>query len=230
MALPSKVSLRARLRARRRAGTNSAVGPETVGSDGAHLARVTLEWLAALNGSHPGMIVLAYISTAHEPPTAELLRACTAAGYKVHVPVCEPDFQLSWVRWDPQSELVRSTLAPVMEPCGPRASYEELAGDSSVAPSSAAPSGAPASARAGAQVLAIIVPALAVDATGARLGQGGGYYDRFLARSPGVPLAAVIYDNEFLPAGDLPHNSLDMPVNYALTPSAWIPLGRAAIL
>jgi 5-formyltetrahydrofolate cyclo-ligase len=51
----------------------------------------------------------------------------------------------------------------------------------------------------------LIVPALAVDRGGHRLGRGGGSYDRALARvGPAVPTIALIYDGELLdkvPAG-----------------------------
>lgn len=214
-----KVALRSLIRARRRAAASPVAAQSgdssaavSANTTGANLTKNTLDWLGTLSESHPGMVVCAYISTGYEPSTQELLRACTAAGYSVYVPVCEPDFQLSWVLWHPNVELVRSTLAPVMEPQGPRIPFADLA---SVV-------GAPS---ADGQVRAIVVPALAVDTDGIRLGQGGGYYDRFLAGISGVPLAAIIYDDECLPAGTLPHDSLDMPVNYALTPSAWIRLG-----
>ncbi|MHA7177989.1 5-formyltetrahydrofolate cyclo-ligase [Arthrobacter sp. Sr24] len=214
-----KVALRTLIRARRRAtaGADAAqsggsADAMSVNTTEANLTKNTLDWLTTLSGGHPGMVVCAYISTGYEPPTQEILRACTAAGYSIYIPVCEPDFRLSWVRWHPDVQLIRSELAPVMEPIGPRISFEVLsvgAGGSS----------------SNDQVRAIIVPALAVDTAGIRLGQGGGYYDRFLAGVSGVPLAAVIYDDECLPAGTLPYDSLDMPVDYALTPSAWIPLG-----
>src|SRR5258708_85847 len=51
----------------------------------------------------------------------------------------------------------------------------------------------------------VIVPALAVDRRGRRLGRGGGSYDRALARvGAAVPTVALIYDGELLdevPAG-----------------------------
>lgn len=214
-----KVALRSLIRARRRVsagpdGAQPGGSTDAVGANAteANLTKNTLDWLTTLSASHPGTAVCAYISTGYEPPTQEILRACTAAGYSIYVPVCEPDFRLSWVRWHPEVPLIRSTLAPVMEPMGPRIPFELLSAEAGAASSHD-------------QVRAIIVPALAVDTAGIRLGQGGGYYDRFLAGVSGVPLAAVIYDDECLPVGTLPYDKLDMPVNYALTPTAWIPLG-----
>ena len=45
----------------------------------------------------------------------------------------------------------------------------------------------------------VLVPALAVDRAGNRLGRGGGSYDRALARvGPLIPVIALLYDDELL--------------------------------
>ena len=62
----------------------------------------------------------------------------------------------------------------------------------------------------------IIVPGLAFDASGNRLGRGGGYYDRLLEGFNGT-MAAVAFEFQLLPK--IPHNSLDIPVNYIVTES-----------
>ncbi len=59
-----------------------------------------------------------------------------------------------------------------------------------------------------------IVPALAFDKDGFRLGYGGGYYDKFLKIFLGVSLG-VAYDS--LIADKLPRGIYDMPVNIILT-------------
>ena len=71
----------------------------------------------------------------------------------------------------------------------------------------------------------VIVPALAVDTAGRRLGQGGGSYDRALGRVPArVPVLAVVHDDELLdaavsPLPMLPHDRL---VHAVATPSRWL--------
>ena len=138
-----------------------------------------------------------------------LLEALCAAGHLVFVPVCEAGYQLSWTRWTPGVQKVRSARAPVLEPSGPRVPFACLG-----------------------EVDGILLPALAVDTTGVRLGQGGGYYDRFLASLaspagggvPATPTAGVVHEQEVFPPGVLPHDVLDRPVDWVVTPGDW---GRA---
>ena len=90
------------------------------------------------------------------------------------------------------------------------ASYE---GPDSLVPARAActsrrkpPRGVDAIARAD----VVLVPALAVDQAGNRLGRGGGSYDRALARvGPLIPVIALLYDAELLepPASRAPRHA-----------------------
>lgn len=83
----------------------------------------------------------------------------------------------------------------------------------------------PPDAVAGADV--ILVPALAVDRAGNRLGRGGGFYDRTLPLCrPDARLIAVVRDCEVLDA--LPAEPHDVPMTHALTPgSGLVSLGNA---
>jgi len=67
----------------------------------------------------------------------------------------------------------------------------------------------------------VIVPGVAFDTHGHRLGRGGGYYDRMLARYSGIK-AAVAF--EFQLFDHIPNESNDIPVNYILTESKVIDL------
>ena len=61
----------------------------------------------------------------------------------------------------------------------------------------------------------IIAPALAVSESGARLGRGAGYYDRYL-ESYRAKVAAVVYANEVL--DEIPSQAHDQSVDYIVTP------------
>jgi 5-formyltetrahydrofolate cyclo-ligase len=64
----------------------------------------------------------------------------------------------------------------------------------------------------------VVVPALAVDRRGVRLGRGGGSYDRALARlAAGATAVALLHDGELLDA--LPAEAHDRAVTAAVTPS-----------
>lgn len=64
----------------------------------------------------------------------------------------------------------------------------------------------------------IVLPALAVDRLGMRLGQGGGSYDRALTRRrAGCWTVAVVFDDEL--ALRVPQEAHDLPVDAVLTPS-----------
>jgi 5-formyltetrahydrofolate cyclo-ligase len=65
---------------------------------------------------------------------------------------------------------------------------------------------------------AVVVPALAVDGFGFRLGRGGGYYDRALAHArPDAVLVTVVFDDERV--DELPREVHDRPVTAVVTPS-----------
>jgi 5-formyltetrahydrofolate cyclo-ligase len=67
----------------------------------------------------------------------------------------------------------------------------------------------------------VIVPALAVDRQGNRLGRGGGSYDRALARvGAAVPTIALLYDGELL--DEVPAGPGDQPVRAVARPQEGI--------
>ncbi len=197
----SKEEARAHFRAQRQAM------PPAVRARAADGLRTQVrQWLRDQRGPADGELVAAYLSMDPEPGTTGLLESLTRDGYEVVVPICEPDYQLSWCRWHTDSELRRSVRAPLLEPVGQRSHFSELLDHH------------------GAFSL-VLVPGLAVDRSGTRLGQGGGYYDRFLAQLrtivPDVPAAAYVYDHELLPGLSLGRTELDMPQTGVFTPSAF---------
>lgn len=78
-----------------------------------------------------------------------------------------------------------------------------------------APPALPETALADAEL--IVVPALAVDRRGVRLGRGGGFYDRSLVlAAPDARLVALVRDRELL--DELPAEPHDVPMTHAIAP------------
>ena len=134
--------------------------------------------------------VAAYLSMGSEPGTGPLIDALLSRGTAVIVPVTTTGGALDWVRYTPDASLGPSALG-VPEPDGPRLGSDALA-----------------------DAKLVIVPALAVDQSGWRLGRGAGYFDRALVRAGG-PICALVYADELLPA--VPHEDHDIPVDLVVT-------------
>lgn len=64
----------------------------------------------------------------------------------------------------------------------------------------------------------VLMPGLAFDRTGHRIGYGGGFYDKFLAKEPQHPTVALCYDFQMLPA--IETEEYDVPVDCVFWASA----------
>ena len=64
------------------------------------------------------------------------------------------------------------------------------------------------------QTALVLMPGLAFDPAGHRIGYGGGFYDRFLAAEPNHPTIALCYDFQMLP--NLETEEFDIPVDCVL--------------
>ena len=137
--------------------------------------------------------VAAYYSVGAEPDTRGLVYALWKRGSYVLLPVLRADGDLDWASYEGPDSLVP----------GPRGLLE--------------PGEPPRGTEAVARADAVLVPALAVDRAGNRLGRGGGSYDRALARvGPLIPLIALVYDGELL--DHVPAERHDVPVRAAVNP------------
>lgn len=135
--------------------------------------------------------IAAYASMPSEPGTAPLLEQLMGRGVVVIVPISLEDRTMAWALNEPGAVSVSALGVP--EPTGP------VLGPGALAECSVA-----------------IVPALAVDHAGNRLGRGAGYYDRALADFTGV-VCAVVFENELVP--EVPHADHDRRVDLVLTPA-----------
>jgi 5-formyltetrahydrofolate cyclo-ligase len=152
-----------------------------------------LAWWAMVRGAGT---VAAYASYGNEPDSLELLDALKADSIRVLLPRWNPDDTLDWTPYTGRASLTATARGP-LEPEGPRYGPQALLG-----------------------VDFVIVPALAVDRDGYRLGQGRGCYDRALTtlRSD-APILALLHDGELLPAGAVPHDAHDIKVTHVSMPS-----------
>lgn len=168
--------------------------------------------------ARPGLTVCAYVSLPTEPLAPALPEMLSQQGCRVLFPVATTGAPLDWVApWaDPVGEpwAARRDARPGSRPAFTRNAMgiEE-----------------PTGPRLGPNAIrladVILVPALAVDAGGIRLGRGGGFYDRTLALLPpdlaeGPVLIAVIFDDEFV--ATLPHDEQDRRVTHAVTPTGGV--------
>lgn len=163
----------------------------------AQAARTLRDMLLDLPEMAMAGTVAAYASTGTEPGTGALVYALWKRGTYVLLPRLRPDGDLDWATYEGPDSLTagpRGILQPVAEPRG---------------------TGAIRTADV------VVVPALAVDRHGVRLGRGGGSYDRALTRvGPAILTVVPLYDGELLDA--VPTESHDHPVRAVATPSGGV--------
>jgi 5-formyltetrahydrofolate cyclo-ligase len=76
--------------------------------------------------------------------------------------------------------------------------------------------GTPLGREAVAWARVVFVPALSLDRSGTRMGQGGGCYDRVLPRAPGARVVALVHPWE-VREEHLPREAHDLPVTEVIT-------------
>ena len=134
--------------------------------------------------------VAAYVSVGTEPDTRGLIFALWKRGSYVLLPVLHADGDLDWASYEGPDSLGAGPRG-LLEPTEPRRGVTAITSADLV-----------------------IVPALAVDAAGRRLGRGGGSYDRVLARvGPAIQTVALLYGGELV--SEVPAGPHDKPVRTA---------------
>jgi 5-formyltetrahydrofolate cyclo-ligase len=163
----------------------------------AERARALARHAAALAAASGGP-VCAYLPVGTEPGSIGVLDALVAGGHDVLLPVVPAEVgPLDWAGYRGPADLAPGPFG-LREPTGPRLGPDALR-----------------SARL------VLVPGLAADPAGRRLGRGGGYYDRTLDRAaPGAPLVVVLHDEELLDR--VPAEPHDLRVTAALLPGSGV--------
>ncbi|MEW1859114.1 5-formyltetrahydrofolate cyclo-ligase [Streptomyces sp. NPDC088194] len=140
--------------------------------------------------------VAAYASMGTEPGTHDLIAALHADGTRVLLPVLQADNDLDWAGYDGPGSLERTSRG-LLEPSGARLGPQAVT-----------------------QASTVLLPGLAVDRHGVRLGRGGGSYDRVLERLSAAgthpALAVLLYAREVVDA--VPREPHDHLVDAAVTP------------
>ncbi|WP_408005195.1 5-formyltetrahydrofolate cyclo-ligase [Saccharopolyspora rectivirgula] len=136
----------------------------------------------------------AYVPVKGEPGSTKLLDGLQEQGCRVLLPVvASDDAPLDWAVYTGRQSLQRARFG-LLEPTGERLGPEAIA-----------------------QAQALLVPALAVDRSGVRLGRGAGYYDRSLPlAAPQAVLIGVVRDDEFVE--ELPAEPHDVRMTAVVTP------------
>jgi 5-formyltetrahydrofolate cyclo-ligase len=185
----SSVPTKADLRARTIAA-RLAMTPNAREIAGAAIAQTVLG-LPEVTGAAS---VAAYLSFGTEPVTKNLVEVLRSRGVRVLVPVLRSDLDLDWAQYVDTGPNTQNP-ARLEQPGGPLLGVDAVA-----------------------EADVVVVPALAVDERGRRLGRGGGSYDRALARViAGRPVVALLYDGECPVV--VPTEPHDRPVTSVVMPS-----------
>jgi 5-formyltetrahydrofolate cyclo-ligase len=161
-------------------------------------AELFADVVAAIPAVASAGCVALYAARPGEPETGPLLERLAAAGTRVILPVLGTGLQRDWATYAGAHDLRQRAPGRPPEPGTPELGPQALA-DADV----------------------VIAPAVAVDTSGARLGQGGGWYDRALEHArPGVPVIAMVYAEEVYDAEQrpLPRLAHDRGVDAVATP------------
>lgn len=159
-------------------------------------AAALIEAVRGTDFATPGNTVACYVPFGSEPGSIGLLDALCAAGARVILPVVPPQpGPLDWSEYTGTASLRTGELRGVLEPAGARLGVHTIA-----------------------EAAFVLVPALAADHRGVRLGRGAGYYDRSLAlAAPESELTAIVRESEFV--RELPAEAHDIRLTSVLTPS-----------
>ena len=147
------------------------------------------EHLASLPEFLKADVIASYMSYGDEPDTSQLNQQLINSGKTLVLPRIN-GAELEWVRWNGSADELHEKKK-IREPNGEVFKEREL-------------------------ISVIIVPALRIDRSGYRLGQGGGYYDRALPQLSAWSIGLIHPDE--ISSTDLPREPWDVPLHALATP------------
>lgn len=195
----TKAEWRALLLARRRAMSAELHAAEARSLAAGAVASAQAAYAVSARGTSSP--VCCYLPVGREPGSLAMLDALRDAGREVLLPVIPTDragapaakAPLDWAPYEGSSGLVAGPYG-LLQPAGPHWGPAAIA-----------------------MADLVLIPALAVDRQGIRLGRGAGWYDRSLPLAhPGTPLVTVLRDVEVVDR--LPAERHDVPMTGVLTP------------
>ncbi|MGA0130525.1 MAG: 5-formyltetrahydrofolate cyclo-ligase [Candidatus Nanopelagicales bacterium] len=167
-------------------------------SDRHMVAEQIAEFAASLINDHETDIGL-YSSTEIEPPTSELIKILEKDKNLYFPKVINND--LAWIK-NPK-EFEKGSFN-ILEPVGMGALISEFP-----------------------EITSLFIPAFAVSPRGMRLGKGGGFYDRLLAKLDlRLKKIAIVFDSEVI--DDLPSESHDEKVDFIVTEKRILTINQSA--
>lgn len=172
----------------------AALSPRVAADFSRTIAEYILEFL------NPGDPVLAYVAKPPEVDTHPLISALLARGTPVAVPIIEREtctLRISYLRT--LDVLIESTFR-VPEPIG-----NEIPADPSA-------------------ITTILVPMVAFDRCGGRLGYGAGYYDRYLSAHPHMRKTGIAFSCQ--ETTTIPCDPFDIRMDYIITENGVRPCSK----
>lgn len=149
----------------------------------------SFEYLATSPEFSQAKVIASYMSYGDEPDTHQLNQALIAAGKIVLLPRINGE-AIEWVQWNGDTGVLQKQKM-ILEPSSPE--FTDLG-----------------------KIEVVVVPALRIDRSGYRLGQGGGYYDRTLPKLAAWSIGLIHPDE--IASEDLPREPWDHPLFAAATP------------
>jgi len=149
----------------------------------------SFEYLATSPEFLNSKVIASYMSYGDEPDTRQLNLELIKTCKTLLLPRINGD-NLEWVQWNGDESQLQQKKK-ISEPSGP--AFTNLAA-----------------------IEVIIVPALRIDRSGYRLGQGGGFYDRALPHLAAWSIGLIHPDE--ISGEDLPRELWDIPLHAAATP------------